>query len=218
MNTIVDWVVDLMDRIGGPGVALGIALENIFPPIPSEVILPLAGFTAARGESFSLVEAILWATLGSVVGALALYGIGAALGLDRLRLIAQKMPLVDVADVDKSVDWFDRHGSKAVLFGRLIPGVRSLISIPAGVDRMRMTTFLAMTTLGSLVWNSLLISLGHQLGDRYELVEEYLDPISKVVYVLIILALLGTLAWMVRRSTRRRHDPDDDVELESSQE
>lgn len=217
MNTIVDWVVGLMNQIGGPGIALGIALENIFPPIPSEVILPLAGFTAAQGR-YSLVEAILWATLGSVVGALLLYGLGAALGLDRLRLIAQKMPLVDVADVDKSVAWFDKHGSKAVLFGRLIPGVRSLISIPAGVDRMQLTTFLAMTTAGSLLWNTLLVGLGYQLGDRWELVEEYLDPISKVIYVLIILVGLGVIAWMVRRSMQRRHDPDDLVDLESSQD
>lgn len=212
MNTIVEWVLDLMERIGGPGIMLGILLENVFPPIPSEVILPLAGFTASQGR-YSPVEAVLWATLGSVVGAMLLYGIGAALGLDRLRLIAKKMPLVDVADVDKADAWFTRHGPKAVFFGRFIPGVRSLISIPAGIDRMRMTTFIGFTTAGSLLWNSLFVWLGYQLGDHYHRVEEYMGPISKVVYALIVIAVLATIAWMARRAMRRRRDPDDDINL-----
>lgn len=214
MNTIVEWVLDLMERIGGPGIALGIFLENIFPPIPSEVILPLAGFTAAQGR-YSMVEAILWATLGSVTGALLLYGIGAALGLERLRVIAHRMPLVDVADIDRTDAWFGRHGPKAVFFGRFVPGIRSLISIPAGIDRMPLVQFLGYTTAGSLIWNTLFIWIGHQLGDRYHLVEQYMDPISKVVYLLIILAAVGVLAWMVRRSMRRTHDPDDQIDVES---
>lgn len=214
MNTIVDWVIELMKDIGGPGIALGIFLENLFPPIPSEVILPLAGFTAAQGH-YTRVEAVLWATLGSVAGALLLYGIGAALGLDRLRVIAHKMPLVDVADVDKADAWFSKHGPKAVFFGRFVPGVRSLISIPAGIDRMKMTSFLFYTTAGSLIWNTIFVWIGYQLGDRYHLVEEYMDPISKVVYVLIILTGLGVIAWMVRRSMKRSHDPDDQIDIEA---
>lgn len=214
MNTIVEWVVDLMERIGGPGIALAIFLENIFPPIPSEVVLPLAGFTAAGGR-YTPVEAVLWATLGSVTGALLLYGLGAALGLDRLRLIAQKMPLVDVADIDKADAWFDKHGGKAVFFGRFIPGIRSLISIPAGIDRMRLTSFIGLTTLGSALWNTLFVTIGYRLGSNYDVVEQYMDPISKVVYALIVLAVLGTIVWMARRATRRRHDPDDFVDLET---
>ena len=214
MNTIVDWVIELMKDIGGPGIALAIFLENIFPPIPSEVILPLAGFTAAQGH-YTRVEAVLWATLGSVAGAILLYGIGAALGLDRLKVIAHKMPLVDVADVDKADAWFTKHGPKAVFFGRFVPGIRSLISIPAGIDRMRLTSFLFYTTAGSLIWNTLFVWIGYQLGDRYHLVEEYMDPISKVVYVLIILTALGTIAWMVRRSMKRSHDPDDQIDIEA---
>ena len=214
MNTIVDWVIELMKDIGGPGIALGLFLENLFPPIPSEVILPLAGFTAAQGH-YTRVEAVLWATLGSVAGALLLYGIGAALGLDRLRVIAHKMPLVDVADVDKADAWFSKHGPKAVFFGRFVPGVRSLISIPAGIDRMKMTSFLFYTTAGSLIWNTIFVWIGYQLGDRYHLVEEYMDPISKVVYVLIILTGLGVIAWMVRRSMKRSHDPDDQIDIEA---
>ena len=214
MNTIVEWVLDLMDRIGGPGIALGIFLENVFPPIPSEVILPLAGFTAAQGR-YSIVEAVLWATLGSVTGALLLYGIGAALGIDRLKVIAHRMPLVDVADIDKADAWFTKHGPKAVFLGRFVPGIRSIISIPAGIDRMPVAKFLGYTTAGSLIWNTLFVWLGFQLGDRYHLVEQYMDPISKVVYVLIVLAALGVVAWMWRRSVRRSHDPDDHIDVET---
>lgn len=214
MNTIVEWVLDLMDRIGGPGIALGIFLENVFPPIPSEVILPLAGFTAAQGR-YSIVEAVLWATFGSVTGALLLYGIGAALGIDRLKVIAHRMPLVDVADIDKADAWFTKHGPKAVFLGRFVPGIRSIISIPAGIDRMPVAKFLGYTTAGSLIWNSLFVWIGFQLGDRYHLVEQYMDPISKVVYVLIVLAALGVVAWMWRRSVRRSHDPDDHIDVET---
>lgn len=214
MNTIVDWVIELMKDIGGPGIALGIFLENVFPPIPSEVILPLAGFTAAQGH-YTRVEAILWATLGSVTGALLLYGIGAALGIDRLKVIAHRMPLVDVADIDKADAWFTKHGPKAVFFGRFVPGIRSIISIPAGIDRMPVAKFLGYTTAGSLIWNSLFVWIGFQLGDRYHLVEQYMDPISKVVYVLIVLAALGVVAWMWRRSVRRSHDPDDHIDVET---
>lgn len=214
MNTIVEWVLDLMDRIGGPGIALGIFLENVFPPIPSEVILPLAGFTAAQGR-YSIVEAVLWATLGSVTGALLLYGIGAALGIDRLKVIAHRMPLVDVADIDKADAWFTKHGPKAVFLGRFVPGIRSIISIPAGIDRMPVAKFLGYTTAGSLIWNSLFVWIGFQLGDRYHLVAQYMDPISKVVYVLIVLAALGVVAWMWRRSVRRSHDPDDHIDVET---
>ena len=214
MNTIVEWVLDLMDRIGGPGIALGIFFENVFPPIPSEVILPLAGFTAAQGR-YSIVEAVLWATFGSVAGALLLYGIGAALGIDRLKVIAHRMPLVDVADIDKADAWFTKHGPKAVFLGRFVPGIRSIISIPAGIDRMPVAKFLGYTTAGSLIWNSLFVWIGFQLGDRYHLVEQYMDPISKVVYVLIVLAALGVVAWMWRRSVRRSHDPDDHIDVET---
>lgn len=214
MQRIIDWVVFVMEAVGGPGIALAIFLENVFPPIPSELVLPLAGFTAAGGR-YTIVEAVLWATLGSVTGALLLYGVGAAVGMDRLREIARRMPLVDVADVDKADAWFTRHGRKAVFFGRLIPGIRSLVSIPAGVDRMPVTQFLLMTTAGSLVWNSALVSAGYALGDRYEQVEQYVGPVSRVVYVLLVLAALAFVVYVVRRHRRRGgQDPDDLVEPE----
>ena len=169
MNTIVEWVLDLMDRIGGPGIALGIFLENVFPPIPSEVILPLAGFTAAQGR-YSIVEAVLWATFGSVAGALLLYGIGAALGLDRLKVIAHRMPLVDVADIDKTDAWFSKHGPKAVFFGRFLPTIRTLISVPAGLAQMPVGRFLLFTAIGSFIWTGGLAIAGYVLENGYEAV------------------------------------------------
>ncbi|MCX6462771.1 MAG: DedA family protein [Pseudonocardiales bacterium] len=196
---IVGWVVDLMETLGAPGVGLAIALENLFPPLPSEVFLPLAGFAAARGE-LSVGAAIVWTTLGSLVGALALYGLGAGLGRERLRAIADRMPLVDVGDIDKAEEWFARHGPKAVFFGRMIPLVRSMISVPAGVERMPLPLFAALTTAGSLIWNSAFVLAGYGLGENWHVVEQYAGIASRVVLVAVVLALV----WFVVRKVRAR--------------
>ncbi len=203
INSLVDWVVSLMEVLGGPGVGLAVLLENIFPPIPSEVILPLAGFTAAAGE-LNLFSAFLWSTLGSLVGAYLLYWLGSAIGADRLRRIADRMWLVEGADVDKSLRWFDRYGQWSVLFGRLIPGVRSLISIPAGVNRMNPWKFGLLTLLGSGLWNAVLIGLGVWLGERYELVATYIDRYSTIVYILIAIGLVVLLGQLTVRARRQR--------------
>lgn len=198
---VVDWVVNLMGVIGAPGVGLAILLENIFPPIPSELVLPLAGFTAQTGR-FGLVEAVLWATAGSITGAWLLYGLGAAFGADRLARIADRIPLTEANDVHRAVAWFDRHGARAILLGRLVPGVRSLISIPAGVDRMNPVTFTVFTLVGSLIWNSALVGAGYALGDRYAVVEGYMGVISKVVYVILLMGVVGVIWWLIRRQRR----------------
>lgn len=205
MSAIIDWIVSLMDTLGAPGVGIAILLENLFPPIPSEVVLPLGGFTVAQG-SLNFVSVFIWATIGSVVGAYILYGVGAWLGAARLRAIADWMWLVKASDVDKSLEWFDRHGRPSILFGRLIPGIRSLISIPAGLDRMNLLTFGLWTTLGSAVWNFILIYLGFTLGDNWEAVTDYIDQYSKVVYVILILIILGFLVFFIRRSIRERNE------------
>jgi membrane protein DedA with SNARE-associated domain len=197
---LVDWVTDLMQTSGAPGAALAIALENLFPPLPSEVFLPLAGFTAGQGK-MSLFDAILWTTIGSVAGALLLYWIGALLGRDRVRRIASRMPLVRVSDVDRTESWFLRNGYKAVFFGRMIPVFRSLISIPAGVERMRLVPFLAYTAAGSLLWNTALILAGYLLGDNWHLVEQYVGIGSKVVLGLVVVAVV---IFVVTRLSRRR--------------
>ncbi|ATE57993.1 hypothetical protein CNX65_05160 [Actinosynnema pretiosum] len=187
-----------METLGAPGAGLAIALENLFPPLPSEVFLPLAGFTASRG-GMSLFAAILWTTIGSVVGALALYWVGAALGRERVRRIVEKMPLVDVADVDKTEQWFVKHGSATVFFGRMIPIFRSMISIPAGVERMPLVKFTLLTTAGSAIWNSVLILAGFFLGEQWHLVETYAGVLSKVVVVLVLVGLVAFVVWKLRK-------------------
>ncbi|MDZ5446890.1 DedA family protein [Micromonospora sp. 4G57] len=194
----VGWVTGLVERLGGPGAGLAVALENLFPPIPSEVILPLAGFAASQGR-MSLLGAIGWTTLGSVLGALALYYVGAALGRDRMRAIAARLPLVKLADVDRTETWFLRHGVKAVFFGRMIPIFRSLISIPAGIERMRVPVFLLYTTLGSLLWNTTFVLAGYLLGENWHLVETYVGTFQNVV----IGAGAAAVGWFVFTRVRR---------------
>jgi membrane protein DedA with SNARE-associated domain len=192
-----------METLGAPGAGVAIALENLFPPLPSEVILPLAGFTASQG-SLILWQVLVWTTAGSVVGAVLLYGLGAWLGRDRLRAIVDRMPLVSLEDVDKAEAWFNRHGDWAVLIGRVIPIVRSLISIPAGVERMPIWRFLAFTTLGSGVWNTLLVGAGYLLGDQWHIVEESVGVFQRVVIVVVVLLVV----WWLVRTIRRRQDQD----------
>ena len=202
MQAIVDWAVNLMAVIGPPGVALAILVETIFPPVPSEVFLPLAGFTATTGE-FSAWSALAWATGGSVVGAFLLYWAGAVLGQRRLREIADRIPLAKATDVDKALSWFGRHGEASAFFGRMVPGVRSLISIPAGLQRMPLGKFALYTTAGSAIWNGVLIYAGVVLGDNYHLVEKYVSEYSTVVYVIVGIALLGVCGLLARRARRR---------------
>ncbi|MBB5153942.1 DedA family protein [Saccharopolyspora phatthalungensis] len=197
------WVISVMEKLGGPGAGLIIALENLFPPLPSEVILPLAGFTAGQG-GMSLLGAILWTTLGSLVGALALYGIGATLGRDRTRAIAARIPLVKISDIDKTEAWFAKHGVKAVFFGRMIPLFRSFISLPAGAEPMRLTTFVLFTTLGSLIWNTVFVSAGYLLGQHWYLVEEYAGLLSRAVLITSILTVVAFVVIRIRNNRRER--------------
>lgn len=197
---IAAWAVDIMERLGGPGAALLIAAENLFPPLPSEVILPLAGFTASQG-GFSLAGAIAWTTLGSVVGAVILYWLGAAFGRDRFRRLWARIPLVNLDDLDRTEAWFARHGRKAVLLGRMIPVFRSLISVPAGIERMPVGLFLLLTTLGSLVWNSVLILAGYRLGESWDVVQNYVGVLQNVVIAVVVVALV---IFVVRRVRARR--------------
>lgn len=189
-DRITDWATDLMDTLGAPGAGAAIALENLFPPLPSEVILPLAGFAAARGE-MNLYAALLWTTAGSVIGALALYWAGALLGHDRTVALAARLPLVKASDVERTERWFARHGTKAVFFGRMVPIFRSMISVPAGVERMPVPLFLGLTAVGSLIWNCVFVLAGYQLGGNWEEVTDYVSVYSKVVVAASVLAVLA---------------------------
>jgi membrane protein DedA with SNARE-associated domain len=201
LESITEWATDLMETLGGPGAGLAIALENLFPPIPSEVILPLAGFTAARGE-LSLVSAILWTTAGSVFGAVALYFVGALLGRDRTRAIAARLPLIRLTDIDRTEAWFARNGTKAIFFGRMIPIFRSLISIPAGIERMPIPVFVTFTAFGSLIWNSTFIFAGYALGANWRTVEHYVGLYSKGVLLVAAIAFAAFLVLRLRQASR----------------
>lgn len=203
LTGVAGWAVDVMERLGGPGAGLLIALENLFPPLPSEIILPLAGFTASQG-SFSVGGAVLWTTAGSVLGALALYTLGAVFGRSRFRALWARLPLVDLQDLDRTEAWFARHGAKAVFLGRMVPIFRSLISVPAGIERMPVATFLALTTAGSLLWNTLFVVAGYQLGENWHLVEGYAGILQKVVIVVVALAVGWFVVQRVRTLRSRR--------------
>jgi membrane protein DedA with SNARE-associated domain len=197
------WAVDLMETMGGPGAGLAIFVENLFPPIPSEVILPMAGFAARLGE-LSVLSAIVWTTAGSVLGAWMLYGLGAWLGHDRIRRIVSRMPLMDGRDVDKTRDWFAKHGNKAVFFGRMLPLFRSFISIPAGIERMNVAVFTGLTLLGSLIWNSVFVLAGYLLGANWHRIEPYASALQYVV----LAAVAAGVGWFIRSRLKRRARSD----------
>ncbi|MFI6081104.1 DedA family protein [Streptomyces sp. NPDC051217] len=196
------WVNTLMDTLGAPGAGLAIALENVFPPLPSEVILPLAGFSASTGK-LNLTATVLWTTAGSVVGALVLYWLGAWLGRDRAIALASKVPLVKAKDMEKAEDWFGRHGRKAVFFGRMVPVFRSLISVPAGVERMPLPAFVGLTALGSAIWNTAFIMAGYSLGENWKVVSGHVATYSKLVLGVVLLALV---VFVTRRVIRSRNE------------
>ena len=203
LGGVADWAVSMMETIGAPGAGLAIALENLFPPLPSEVILPLAGFTASRGD-FTLFEALFWTTAGSVVGAYLLYLLGVLLGRNRMRRLVGAVPLVDLEDVDSVESWFNRHGYKAVFFGRMVPIFRSLVSIPAGTQRMPVWTFLGLTLAGSLIWNTIFVLAGFYLGENWHVVEQYADTFQKLVIAAVVLVIVFFVISKVRKVRRNR--------------
>lgn len=201
LGGVAGWVVDIIDGVGAPGVGALIALENIFPPIPSEVILPFAGFTASRGD-LNPVLAWVAATVGAVVGAYVLYAVGALIGFDKAHELAGKrwFVLFSQADLARGERFFDAHGSKVVLLGRFVPFVRSVVSVPAGFARMPLWRFTALTAIGSGLWNAIFIYAGYRLGNRWEQVQQYLQPIS---YTVSAALLIGLVLLIVRRARRR---------------
>ncbi len=196
LTDLTDFVADVVDALGYLGVALLVALENVFPPIPSEVVLPLAGFVAGRGDA-NLIGMIVAATVGSVVGAWILYGIAAAVGPDRLHGFVLKYGRwfrLTERDITRSEEWFDRRSDAAVLIGRCIPLIRSLVSIPAGFRRMNFVRFTVFTAIGSAIWNTALIGAGAILGDRWHQVGDAVGLLQGVVIVAIV-ALVAVVVW-----------------------
>jgi membrane protein DedA with SNARE-associated domain len=203
---MVDWITNTIQSLGYIGIGLLMFLENLFPPIPSELIMPLAGFTIAQGK-MAFVPAIAAGVLGTILGALPWYYLGKVLGEDRIKQwIVQHGKWIGISadDIDKSKRWFYRRGNAAVFYCRLVPGVRTLISLPAGFSEMPFSQFLVYSTLGTLVWTSLLTFAGYLLGENYHLVEQYLDPISKLVLIGLVVVFLGWVIQHKRQRNKRR--------------
>jgi LPXTG-motif cell wall-anchored protein len=188
---------------GYPALALLVLLENVFPPIPSEVVLPLAGFYVTEGV-IGFVPAVASATAGSVAGALLLYALGRFGGRP---LILRYSPVLRVTEerLERAEGWFDRYGSAVVLFGRMVPGARSVVSIPAGLSEMGLTRFVLLTAAGSAAWNFLLIGAGWALGRYWRRASEIAGSASTVVLVAAgVAVVVAVAAWLWRRRRRRR--------------
>ena len=195
---MTDWIIQTISELGYLGIFLVMLAESIFPPIPSELIIPFAGFAAANGD-LNLFGVLAAATVGAVVGMLPWYYAGRLFGLSRVRYLADRFGRVmafNADEIDIAVKWFTRFGPIIVLFGRLIPLIRTLISIPAGLSRMRLPVFLLASTTGALIWNTFLTLSGYLLHEHYEMIEVVLDPLSYVVLgLVVVLYLLKVATW-----------------------
>lgn len=201
LSGLSGWAADVVDALGELGLGLLVVLENVFPPIPSEPVLALAGVLASQG-ALSLTLVLLASTLGSAGGALVLYGLGARVGRDRVLRLFDRLPLVDRADYQRADDWFVQHGTAAVLIGRFIPVVRSLVSVPAGVSRLPLGRFVVLTMLGSGLWNGGFVMIGYLAGESVDLgvLSRGLDLAVYAVAGLCV--VVGAFRW--RRNRRRR--------------
>lgn len=194
-----------MEQFGYIGIALIIALENVFPPIPSEIVLPFGGFMTTY-TALTVPGVIIAATIGSVAGAIILYGIGLLLDVERLEKIVDRwghILRVKKEDIRKADAWFDKYGYWTVLFCRMIPLIRSLISIPAGMSNMKFGLFLLFTTIGTVIWNTILVMIGAALGENWHSITEFMDVYSNIAYAVIAVAGIAFLIWFFRRNKKR---------------
>ena len=200
-------IIDLMEQFGYLGVFLLIALENIFPPIPSEVILTFGGFMTTY-TSLNVPLVIVFATLGSLVGAIVLYFIGKILNKDRLIKIVNgkigKVLRLKAEDIEKADKWFDTKGQITVFFCRFIPIVRSLISIPAGMSEMPMKRFLIYTIAGSAIWNTVLVVLGSIMGENWNSIVSFMDNYSHIALIILVILFIGAVIYFYYRRSRKR--------------
>jgi membrane protein DedA with SNARE-associated domain len=197
---VTGWIADLINAFGALGVALLMVLENLFPPIPSELILPFAGFLVGRGE-LGFLPTLVASTAGSLFGALILYALG-RWGGRNLILRYGRFLRVKEADLDRAEGWFDKYDEWVVLFGRMVPGVRSVVSIPAGMLGTPFVRFVLLTTAGSAVWNALLLGAGWYLGDNWQQIAGVVGSVSNFVLVLVAVALVAAAIWWWRRRER----------------
>lgn len=202
---MVDWITKTIDSLGYAGIALLMCLENLFPPIPSEVIMPLSGFVVTQGR-LKLAGVIFAGVVGSVIGTLPWYFLGKSLGLNRLKELANRRGKwlgLSGKDVDTTYQWFHRYGTIAVGIGRLVPGIRTYISIPAGISRMQLFPYLIYSSLGTAVWLGFLAYMGYLLGSNFDQVKDYLAPISRIVIGILI---GGTVLWIGHRLIQQQQE------------
>ena len=192
------WVLSIMEKLGYLGIAFLMFLDNIFPPIPSEIIMPSAGYTASKGE-LTLIGVIIAGSAGSILAAILLYWIGRKVPQQRLFNFVErygKYLRIQVADLEKALMWFNKHGHRIVFFGRMIPAVRSLISIPAGMSRMPFTKFMFYSTAGTVIWTSFLAYLGFHFSENQALMMVILQRISYIIFALVLLYILW---WIIKK-------------------
>ncbi|MEE8601719.1 DedA family protein [Euzebya tangerina] len=194
---IVGWVVSVITSLGPVGVGLLLALDNVVPVVPSEVVLPFAGYLSSQ-ERISFWLTLLAATVGSTASAFVYYEVGRAFGHERAAALLNRIPLVDDDDMERATSWFSRHGTASVLTGRCVPFVRSLISLPAGTEGMGRVRFGILTAIGSAVWNAVWLWLGSLIGSNWRNVGEYSDWLNG--------AILAALVLLIMRFVWRRRD------------
>ncbi|HEX7350425.1 DedA family protein [Brachybacterium sp.] len=206
------WAISLMEFLGGPGMALVIAAEALFPPIPGEILLPFAGVSAAANGQHVLVP-LLWTTLGSVLGGLGVYAVGRALGLRRTRAVVRRLPLLEERDVDTAMRFFERWGFPAVVLARFVPMVRTFISIPAGIERMPVGLFALATAVGSGIWNAVFVVAGYAFGQAGgEVLEGFVRIYSTIVAGIGVLAVIGLVIQRLRARRRARDSARDEAD------
>lgn len=206
-----EWIIQIMNQFGYIGIALLIAIENIFPPIPSEVILTFGGFMTTY-TSMNIWLVALFATIGSVIGAIVLYGIGRLLTPQRLAWIIDKwgrILRIKKQDIKKAEKWFNRRGSLTVFFCRFIPIVRSLISIPAGMAHMNIGKFLLYTTLGTSIWNIILVYLGAYAGANWENILKYMNTYSNIAVAVLAAVGIVFVIWFIKKRKNRDNRKDE---------
>lgn len=200
------WIQGIMEQFGYLGVFLLIMVENLFPPIPSEIILTFGGFMTTSTD-LTIWGVILASTLGSMIGAMILYGIGLLLDVERLEKIVDRWGHIlrlTRDDIHKADKWFDKYGIWTVFFCRFVPLIRSLISLPAGMSNMNFGLFLFFTTIGSLIWNTVLIYLGAAVGSQWEIIVHYMDIYSNIVYALIAVAIIVFIVWFIKSRKKNK--------------
>ena len=207
---LIGHAVQTNQWFGYTAIFLAMFLENLFPPIPSELIMPLGGFYVQQGQ-LGLLPVVAAGLLGTVLGALPWYGVGRLINEKRINSWVQRHGRwigISTDDLLRSRRWFNRYGNALVFWGRLVPGIRTLISIPAGIELMPIAPFLLWTTAGSLIWTVLLTLAGMLLGEGYSNVELWIDPVSRFVKVLLVFSVLFAVCWLVLRVWRRSQSSD----------